>query len=353
MISFYPGPSRVYAKIPAWVADAYQEGIMSINHRSPEFIKISTETIQLLKKKLAIPEDYRIFFTSSATECWEIISQSLVRKESCHLYNGAFGEKWCQYARKLQKEATGKAFALDEAIHPETLRIGKNTDVICVTQNETSNGTSVSNAVIGQIKSRFPETLVAVDATSSMAGVYLDFASADVWFASVQKCFGLPAGLAVMVCSPQVIQTARTIGENNHYNSLLFIIEQMRNMQTTYTPNVLNIYLMMRSLREVAPINAIDKKLTNRFFEYIRAIEKNRHWRLLVAERAVLSKTVLCLQADEQQVQQVKAEAKKAGIVVGNGYGKWKNNTFRIANFPAIEEEEFFKLKSFLENQLS
>jgi phosphoserine aminotransferase len=33
---------------------------------------------------------------------------------------------------------------------------------------------------------------------------------------------------------------------------------------------------------------------------------------------------------------------------LGNGYGKWKNSTFRIANFPAIEEFEITKLKEIL-----
>jgi phosphoserine aminotransferase len=56
--------------------------------------------------------------------------------------------------------------------------------------------------------SKIPDALIAVDATSSMAGVELDWQSADIWFASVQKCFGLPAGMAVMVCSPRALQYA-------------------------------------------------------------------------------------------------------------------------------------------------
>ena len=31
----------------------------------------------------------------------------------------------------------------------------------------------------------------------------------------------------------------------------------------------------------------------------------------------------------------------------GNGYGAWQRNTFRIANFPAILDEEYEELKRF------
>ena len=69
MISFYPGPSKVHDEIPRYVKDAAKLGIMSINHRSDEFVKMSERTIGLLKSKLSIPKNYTVFFTSSATEC--------------------------------------------------------------------------------------------------------------------------------------------------------------------------------------------------------------------------------------------------------------------------------------------
>ncbi len=75
MISFYPGPSRVEDCIPEYVRDAYNQGVLSINHRSDEFMALTKATIQILKDRLNIPENYSVFFTSSATECWELIAQ--------------------------------------------------------------------------------------------------------------------------------------------------------------------------------------------------------------------------------------------------------------------------------------
>ena len=93
MISFYPGPSRVHDEIPEYVKEAYKKGILSINHRSEAFMKLSERTITLLKSKLEIPEDYTVLYTTSATECWEIIAQSVIQKSSFHFFNGAFGKK--------------------------------------------------------------------------------------------------------------------------------------------------------------------------------------------------------------------------------------------------------------------
>jgi hypothetical protein len=51
---------------------------------------------------------------------------------------------------------------------------GLDKKAICLTQNETSNGTQISNEIIGEFRTRNPQSLIAVDATSSRAGVALD-----------------------------------------------------------------------------------------------------------------------------------------------------------------------------------
>ena len=143
-ISFYPGPSKVYEKVPRYIIEAYQKGVLSINHRSPEFEAIYQNTVSLLMKKLLIPKEYAVFFTSSATECWEIIGQSLIAKKSHHIFNGAFGQKWQAYTKKLSKDAIEQESNLQEPIDVTLLNVSDDAEVICLTQNETSNGTQVS-----------------------------------------------------------------------------------------------------------------------------------------------------------------------------------------------------------------
>ncbi|HEU5289990.1 MAG TPA: aminotransferase class V-fold PLP-dependent enzyme [Cyclobacteriaceae bacterium] len=348
MISFYPGPSRVHDEIPGYVKDAARLGIMSMNHRSPEFVAMSKKTIELLKKRLSIPKDYTVFFTSSATECWEIIAQSWVTEKSYHLYNGSFGQKWYEYTRKIKAGAIGKPFDREVALNPEELKFEGVNAILCLTQNETSNGTQVSNQIISAIRKNNPHHLMAVDATSSMAGIVLDFKSADIWFASVQKCFGLPAGLGIMTCSPAAISRAKEINNSSYYNSIVFMSAMMEKWQTPFTPNVLAIYLLLRVLEKSQSIKSVHKTTVSRYQEWNTFLQKTKTLKHLVKNKTVHSYTVLPIEGDPSSITKIKKNGKKQGFLLGEGYGDLKATTFRIANFPALKNAEIAKLKRFL-----
>ncbi|GAB3535384.1 alanine--glyoxylate aminotransferase family protein [Pontibacter brevis] len=347
MLNFYPGPAKLYPDVRNYMVDAYDEGILSTPHRGEQFVQMSRAVVGSIKRRLNIPQDYYIFFTSSATECWEVLIQSLTKHKSFHIYNGSFGEKWCQYAQKLRPKSEGFQFDLNSPMPVSELEISKDTELICFTHNETSNGTQVSSACILNLHNRFRDTLIAVDATSSMAGLNLKMIKADIWFSSVQKNFGLPAGLAVIACSPRAIFRAKQIGERSHYNSLVSMYEKMLNYQTTHTPNVLNIYLLKRVLEDRPFIKSIDLELTARAQDLYTFFEQFNDFKLLVENAEVRSKTVLALQASEKLVDDIKKRALHHNMRLGNGYGPWARNTFRIANFPAITDEEFEELKRF------
>ncbi len=347
MISFYPGPSRVNERIPRYIKDAYSQGILSINHRSEEFMGMYQRTVALLREKLEVPRDYSVFFTSSATECWEIIAQSVIDSTSYHFFNGAFGEKWFSYTNKLNALAIGYRFDMNLKLKTGELDLSAQPGVICLTQNETSNGTQIDNRQIEKLRQRYPDHLIAVDATSSMAGVFLDFKNADVWYASVQKCFGMPAGLAVMICSPQAIHKALEVNERDHYNSLPFIIEMTQKNQTTHTPNVMGIYLMMRIMESVKPIAKVHQKTVERFNGYRKLMDK-LSLSHLVKNEDVRSHTVIPVVGEPTFIENVKKAAREQSIVLGNGYGEHKDTTFRIANFPAIKNSEIQTLMGFL-----
>jgi phosphoserine aminotransferase len=348
MISFYPGPSRVYDEIPAYVTEAHLKGILSMNHRSEEFMKISEKTIQLLREKLHVPNDYTILYTSSATECWEIIAQSLIVKKSFHLYNGSFGQKWFDYTSRICPEAEGFLFDKETALDPKQYSFNPGDGIICITQNETSNGTQIANEIIESLQQKNPDKLIAVDVTSSMAGIELNFKAADVWLASVQKCFGLPAGLGLMVCSPKAIARAKKIGEKKYYNSLMFMVETMEKWQTPFTPNVLNIYLLMRVMEKAKPIQEVEAKIKKRYDQWISFLSKGNTIRHLIENKAAHSYTVIPVAASPELIVTIKKTAKKEGLLLGEGYGDLKASTFRIANFPALKKAEIEKLQSFL-----
>jgi len=348
MISFSPGPSQVYPELPKYFQDAHDQDILSANHRSRVFMNMYQEVIQLFQEKLHLPSGYRLLFTSSATENWEIISQSLTRNGSYHLYSGSFGQKWFDYAAHILPQSEGHKFSADEGFNVSDLRISEALDIVALTHNETANASQVPLEVIEEIRRKYPNKLIAVDTTSSMAGIELDFQQADVWFASVQKCFGLPAGLGILILSPMALDRARVIGERGRYNSLNFMLENAENFQTHYTPNVLGIYFLRRLLKDIEEIQFTDKRTRQRMQDLENIVASKDKFRYLVKRPEFRSRTVLGISADESLVNDIKKSAEQHGLILGSGYGGHKATSFRIANFPVISEGQFKQLTDFL-----
>lgn len=73
----------------------------------------------------------------------------------------------------------------------------------------------------------------------------------------------------------------------------------------------------------------------------------------LITNPVVRSSTVLAVEADPEKIREIKDAAMKEGILLGSGYGKWKETTFRIANFPAIQDADFQRLVQFLAPRLA
>ena len=350
MITFAPGPSKVYDALPKYMQDAYNQGILSANHRSNAFMHLYQETEQLMREKLHMPDDYKLLFTSSATESWEIISQSIVEKASYHIYSGSFGKKWFEYAKHIIPSSAALKIEANQSVDVPNLEIGEGFDLIAVTQNETANASQVPMSIITEIGRKYPEKMIAVDTTSSMAGIELDFSLADIWYASVQKCFGLPAGLGILIVSPKAIEKAERKGEKGRYNSLSFILENAAGYQTHYTPNVFGIYLLNRVLKDMQEIQHVDARIRSRMKKLENCIAQTSKFRMLVDNDQTRSSTVMAVAGNEDLISAVKKAAEKEGMQLGSGYGPLKPTSFRIANFPAITDAEFDRLIEFLKN---
>ena len=336
----------MHAEIEQYLQDAFKSGILSVSHRSEVFNNLSQETLNLLRFKLAIPENYTVLYTSSATECWEIISQSLVKMKSVHFSSGSFGDKWFQYAQAIHPASRKFTLHLNEELHPQYLDVSGDDEIVCITQNETSNGTQIGFESLTALRGAFPEKLIALDCTSSMAGINLPYILGDIWFASVQKCFGLPAGLGLLILSPEAVKRAFEIGDKKHYNSVLTMLEHIEKYQTSCTPNVLGIYLLNRVLKDSPEIEKVDARLRARMENYISLFE-NSELKPLISNNKVKSTTVLAVEGDPELIDGLKSEAKAKGILLGAGYGKWKPGTFRIANFPAYTDADVERLRNF------
>ena len=343
MINFYPGPSKVHPSVQQHFNTAFENGLLSYNHRSDVFSGIIKETYASLKQHLNIPNGYHIAFTSSATECWEIVIQNFVKNNALHIYNGAFGEKWSNYTQQLKGIGDKLAIPYNQAFASTELPL-KEYDTVCLTHCETSNGTSLKSADFKRVRATYHSSIIAVDATSSMAGVAIDFSQADIWFASIQKCFGLPAGMAVMVYSEKCLNH---ITQTEHYNNFESIHKNSVLHQTTHTPNTLGILLLNEVCKELPNSQLVEKRIVQQANEWYHFFENNTSLTPLISLKENRSETVICLLGNETDIKSITSKALEAGFVLGKGYGEHKTTSLRIANFPAIEEHEISALKTF------
>lgn len=345
MLSFYPGPSKVHPEVLGFIQEAFSNGVVSINHRSERFEVLLKDTLQILHEKWNIPQDYILYFISSATEAWEIVAQSLIKEKSLHLCNGAFGKKWAHYTHQIIPNAKSFEFGLNDELKSVANKLStQDYYTICLVQSETSNGTGQKIC-----RSDFKlneDAIIAVDATSTMGGINLPWLEADVWFASVQKCIGIPAGLGVLICSPKALERATQLNKKVHYNDVLLMEENRKLFQTHYTPNVLSIYVLNKLAYLLPNLTEIDQqtnektKLLTEFFSQKNAFNLS----FLVENPIVRLPTVFALKGEAIQIKRLQDLCLKNNIELGKGYGNWKDNTIRIANFPSHSLEDFHQL---------
>ena len=106
----------------------------------------------------------------------------------------------------------------------------------------------------------------------------------------------------------------------------------------------------MRVLKDNPKIDKTDKILKNRIHLLTAFFENQTKFIPLVDNLLVRSDTVLALKANPKTLSKLKTAAEKKGIKLGNGYGEWKESSFRIANFPAHSKHDYEKLLEFFED---
>ena len=341
-IFFTPGPTQLYPNVAKYVKEALKEEVCSISHRGNEFQQIFHNTIKSLRKVLRIPESYHVFFLSSATEAMERVIENLVAENSYHFVNGAFSERFFTIAQELGKSPMkceaewGKGFDFNEKI-PDT-------EMICFTQNETSTGTAIDLEDIYNIKKDHDDKIIVADIVSSVPYVDIGYNKVDCAFFSVQKGFGLPAGLGVLIVNDKCIEKAQYLQDKNYdigsYHSFPSLLKSADKNQTPETPNVLGIYLLGKVCDELDKIGIgnIRKETEKKAQIIYDFFDAHVSYKPFVQNKGIRSKTVITI-----NVLNSAALIKKisdCSFVVGSGYKELKDRQIRIANFPMHKIED-------------
>lgn len=341
--SFQPGPSQLYPNIPSLIQSALQEGVLSRYHRDLVWRELFAQAQKALADFLELPSDWLIVFISSATEAWQILVDATQDLHSLHITQGAFGERW--YALQKIANPTAQAATWDWRLNEAQLSLlPPRVDYLAVVHTETSIGAYFP--FLSELRMQYPEAWLAVDATSSMGGVRLPWGEVDIAFASVQKCLGLPPGLGILALSPEAVSYFGK-GERHRHNSLSYLIQKALNHEPPYTPNLLNIYLLARSLPERPPLSEIEERLVFRQRWLYQALLQKGYKPLIPEPYQAI--TVLSVRPPEPvQTRSLVSSLREKGFYVGEGYGSEKESFFRIANFPALPDHAYEELLIYL-----
>lgn len=350
---FTPGPSGLYYTVEQHLKQALKTGIGSISHRSQQFRNIYKEADNNLRSLLQLPGNYTILFTNSASEVWDLSTESLVNEKSLHFVNGAFSEKFYNVVKD-----SGKTALLSESewgYFPEIdFNLVKQADHIGVTHNETSTGVSTPLEVIYKIREANPEAIISVDAVSSLPYLDIDYAKIDALYVSVQKCFGLPAGLGVWLVNDRALKRAEEVNKGNKgmksYHNLLALAKYAADFQTVSTPNVLNIYLLSKVAGDMLNrgIQMIRSEIKYKAAVFYKMIDSHDKLKPFVTDKSLRSDTVIVLNSGEHTKGIIDYLATK-NMIIGTGYGKQKADHVRVANFPTHSKEQFEMLTDLVE----
>jgi len=334
------GPSELYPSYAQHLQWAMDEQLGSLNHRSERFREIYRATDTQLRELMAIPPSHRIYFTGSATEIWERLLLNLVTQRSHHLVNGAFSERFFNFSQALGKTPSCERVPLGAGFELERSEIPPDTELVCTTQNETSTGVCIPERDLGHLKLTHPDILLCTDIVSSAPLVRLDFSHIDSAFFSVQKGFGMPAGLGVWIANEACLQRARTLSKKGllmgAHHTLLSLEACYQRFETPSTPNTVAIAILGRIAQDMnrfgidrlrnenqAKQECLDLFLsTQNIFTHAVANPEHRSPTVRVLQSHLDTPSVL-----KQLVAQ--------GFELSAGYGQAQGGQIRIGLFPA------------------
>lgn len=347
---FIPGPIEVRESI------LQAQAAPMIGHRGKPFEQLFA-SVQGKLRQVFYTSKRVLVSTSSGTGLWEGAARNCVTDNPAQgvlaTVCGAFSERWADVFQRNGKAVTTISVEPGKAIKPEMVRDAIKAhdspfDAIAIVHNETSTGVMNPLAdIAGVVKDLSPETLILVDAVSSLAGVKIDFEKLglDVVLTSSQKCFGLPPGLAFAAVSDRALERARTIKNRGYYFDFIELDKSLQKNNTPATPAISLLYALDRQLDDM-----LAEGLDARFARHAHLAHLTRTWATtqgfkLFPEPGYESQTVTCVSNTRGiDIGALNKFLATRHMHLSDGYGSLKSKTFRIAHMADLMETDMQEL---------
>ena len=329
---FVPGPVDVDPEIMA----AQTQPMLP--HRSPEFEAIFRRAEAKARQIFATQS--RVFIsTSSGTGLQEAAVRNFAAQRLLSCTNGAFGNRWQAVALSNGKQVDTLAAPWGQPLTAEMVAEalqGQDYEIIILVHNETSTGVQNPVAEIAAaVQQISPETLICIDAVSSLSGVALE---SDTWgldfvLTSSQKALALPPGLGLAMTSDRALARAAQVPNRGWYFDLVRMEDHRLKNSTPATPALSLIYALDAQLDRI-----LAEGLAPRYARHAAMAARVQNWALeqgfgLFAAEGYRSQTVTTVTNTRNlDLAALNAYLLWRDMRIAGGYGALKGKTFRIAH---------------------
>ncbi len=349
---FVPGPVDVADEI------LQAQAAPMLPHRSKEFEAIYRRASE--KSQGLFFTQQRVFLTaSSGTGLQEAAIRNFVDKKVLSCVNGAFADRWYEVAVANGKDVEKLSVDWDQPIRPDrvadAVRKG-GFEALTIVHNETSTGLQNPVREIAEaVRAVAPETLILVDAVSSLAGakIEMDAWGLDMVLTSSQKCLALPPGLALGAVSDRAMKKAEKVENKGWYFDLVRMEKHRLKDSSPATPAMSLIFALDKQLDRI-----FSEGLEHRFARHSAMAKRVQDWAeehdlSMYAPEGFRSQTVTTLKNERNwDISALNKFLLERGMRIANGYGTLKNITFRIAHMGEIQMEDIDELLKAMEEFL-
>ena len=351
---FIPGPVKVNEDVLQQLAHP------TLGHRGREYAQLHGDVAEMLKKIL-FTNQHVFLSTSSGSGLWEASIRNCVAPDEVILATccGAFSDKWADVARKCGRQVEELKVEWGWPTTPELIDeklAGGKYAAITLVYNETSTGlTNPVYEISKMMKAKYPDVLVFVDTVSGMIGLPLHFDELgwDVAFASVQKAFAIPPGFTVAAVSNRAVEKSKSVPARGYYFNFELWAKSAEKNQTLVTPSIPHITALHYQCRKL-----VNEGMENVWERHQQMGEFVRQWARekfeVFPEDRYASNTLTTVKNTRgiNVAEVIGAIQKKHNTVFGNGYGKLKEKTFRIAHMGDITMDDLKELLGWIDEEI-
>jgi len=350
---FVPGPVDVAPDVLQVMAKPL------LPHRSKEYEAIHRSAAEKAQK-IFLTNNRVLIGTHTGSGMQECGARNLAEKDILCCINGAFSQRWFDVAQTNGKEPDRLDVEWGKSVKPEMLAEmlkAKQYEAVTIVHNETSTG--VENPLqdlCKAVKETSPDTMILVDAVSSLSGskIEMDKWGVDFLLTSSQKCLALPPGLSLVGVTDRALEKAKTVPDRGWYFDLLRMEKHRIKNSTAMTPAVSLVYALDFQLDRI-----FEEGLEERFERHAAMSQRVYDWSLEhgmspFAEEGARSKTVATINnTRNMDIPALNAFLmEKYQMRMSNGYGDLKNKTFRIATMGETSMDDIEQLLAAMEEFL-